>query len=69
MPQMTDWTDVKRKAGPNSDFPGFQVYCWCSMKHIERDWMRQFRAEAETQGAELAVKGGVLYVLFPEETI
>lgn len=63
---MTDWADVRRKAGPNANFSGYSVYCWCSMKHIERDWLRRFRAEAEEHGAELAVLHGHLYVLWDD---
>lgn len=66
MTPMTDWTRVERKAGPNTEFPGYNVYCWGSRALDERDWVRSFRVEAEEHDAELAVENGVLYVLFPD---
>lgn len=60
----TDWTRIKRLAGPNSDFPGRQVYLFGSMARLDpsKSWLAQFRAEAEAQGLGVEVHKGHLYV-------
>ena len=63
MGTVTDWDRIRLRAGPNSAFPGGQVYCYGSFRNMEQDWFEQFKNEAKDRGHEVVVTGGVVYIL------
>lgn len=60
---MTNWSRIRQLAGPNTEFPGKQVYCYGSLSKMTNDWYKRFKIEAEAEGFELAVLRGVVYLL------
>lgn len=60
---VTDWDRIRLRAGPNSDFPNKQVYCYGSFSRMTNDWYTRFKIEAEAEGFEVAIHRGVVYLL------
>lgn len=66
---LVNWDRIQRLAGRNPRWPFRWVYCFGSLPGVEDEWLKQFHAEAEERGFEIASGASAgdscLYVLGP----
>jgi hypothetical protein len=66
---LINWNNIRRKAGPNEQWPGRPCYCYCSTQSLDapETWLPAVRVEADAQGWEMVVHAGNVYLLGPQE--
>jgi hypothetical protein len=66
--KLVDWGRIKRRAGPNENWPGRPVYCFGSLAIRSQtkedcEWLKKLRAEALQEGFDYKVFKGDIYLV------